>query len=106
MFSYCMFLDDVRDPSDVYPIEPNGWVVVRSSDEAIAYVKTHGMPVLVSLDHDLGGEDKALYFLKWLAYEYWTEEPVPQYAIHSANPVGAANLDSFMDSWRRSSSCV
>ena len=98
---YRMFLDDVRDPADIYPEHPDEWVVVRTSNEAIKYVLEHGMPDMFSLDHDLGGEDKAEYFLKWLAYEYWTNEPVPAFRIHSANPVGAKNLDAFMNSWHK-----
>ncbi len=99
---WCLFLDDLRNPGDVYE-DMTGWVVARSSLEAMDLVRDRGIPGLISLDHDLGGDDTAMHFLKWLAYEHWTEEePVPGYAVHSANPVGALNLDSFMDSWKRS----
>lgn len=98
---WCLFLDDIRSPGDVYE-DTMGWVIARSSLEAIDLVREHGMPGLISLDHDLGGDDTAMHFLKWLAYEYWTEQPVPGAFVHSANPVGAKNLESFMDSWKRS----
>jgi hypothetical protein len=79
------------------------WTVARSTEAAKALVSERGMPALMSLDHDLGGEDRAMDFLKWLANEYWDGvQAVPMFLVHSANPVGILNLASFMDSWRRS----
>lgn len=75
------------------------------------------MCYFLSLDHDLGlagklidKEDDTEYqidhsvmnFLKWLATTYWDGvAPVPDYAIHSANPVGRENIRSYMESWKR-----
>jgi len=98
---WALFLDDVRSPGDVHE-DTEGWVVLRTSLEAIDFVREHGMPAVMSLDHDLGGDDTAMQFLKWMAYEFWTNEAVPSYMIHSANPVGCENIDSFMESWDRS----
>ena len=94
---YRMFIDDVRDPPS------NHWVVVRSSAEALEYVKNHGMPEFISFDHDLGGEDTTMIFLRKLVNEFWdgTSNP-PDYQVHSANPVGSLNIRSFMESWKKS----
>lgn len=106
--SWILFLDDIRDPGYVYDgIEgvhaPGNWTVARSSEEAIAMVKANGMPEMMSLDHDLGETDTSFVFLHWLSREFWDGKSfVPGYRVHSANPVGAANLRAFMDSWRRS----
>jgi hypothetical protein len=117
MSTWQLYLDDLRHPDQTYTDEvrelrPREWTVARSSAEAIKLVQEHGMPVRLSLDHDLGicdngkggvTTDVVMTFLKWLANEYWDGvQDVPWYAIHSANPVGAKNIQSFMDSWVRS----
>jgi hypothetical protein len=97
-----LFLDDVRNVDDVYPDLNHDWYkVARTTEEAKALVGEFGVPLFMSLDHDLGAEDTSLEFLKWLANERtinWNED-VPDYKVHSANPVGAKNIISFMDSW-------
>ena len=69
IFGWCLFLDDLRNPSDVHE-DAMGWVVLRTSVDAINFVREHGMPEVMSLDHDLGGDDTAMQFLKWMAYEF------------------------------------
>lgn len=94
---YKLFIDDVRDPPST------DWVVVRSTNEALNYVQDHGWPDFISFDHDLGGEDTTMVFLKYLVYEHWDGITTPpDYKVHSANPVGAENIKSFMESWKRS----
>ncbi len=94
-----IYLDDLRTP-------PAGqeWVVVRSSYEAIEFVKNNGMPVYWSFDHDLGSDDTTMVFLKWLI-EYDMDNAgtiIPAdftYNIHSANPVGVKNIDGILCSY-------
>jgi hypothetical protein len=118
-----LYLDDLRDPSYTYgealvPGEqvarhlesprqvgfaPALWVVARSTEEAKKLVLDRGMPEVMSLDHDLGDQDRAMDFLTWLANEYWDgTQPIPMVIVHSANPIEAENLRSFADSWKRS----
>jgi hypothetical protein len=93
---YRMFIDDVRVP----PSE--GWVTVRSTKDALAYVKEHGMPAFISFDHDLGGDDTTMLFLRTFVNEIWNgKDAPPDYSVHSANPVGKENIISFMESWKR-----
>jgi hypothetical protein len=106
-----LFLDDERELSY---IGERGleWRVVRTVNEAIRLVEHYGMPVEMSLDHDLGMVDDmhgnivastTMDFLKWLQ-QWWDEtgKPrVPDFQAHTSNPVGAQNIRSFMQSWLR-----
>lgn len=96
-----LYLDDVRDPP-----EP-GWTVVRSSIMAVVKcVQRKELPVMMSLDHDLGEDDNTMRFLKEL-YVMWEDmgadpDKIPDYVVHSANPIGTKNIISYMESWKRS----
>lgn len=94
-----LFLDDIR-----MPIEP-GYVIARSSIEGIELCKSKTLPKFISFDHDLGVDDDAMIFLKEL-FLLWEQEgsdesKIPNYQVHSANPVGAKNIISYMDSWKK-----
>lgn len=92
-----------RFPHTVYPGGTREFEICRTILEAQNIVRERGMPEFISFDHDLGGDDTAIVFLKWLAYEYWDgKSPIPDYRIHSANPIGQKNIESFMRSWRKS----
>lgn len=91
-----LFIDDIRNPPST------DYVVVRSTNEAISYIIANGWPSFISFDHDLGGEDTSMIFLRRLVNEVWTNQTVPMYTVHSANPVGSKNIVSFMESWKKS----
>ena len=96
--TYNLYLDDLRNP----PADRD-WLVCRSSQEALNRIMDIGMPSFVSFDHDLGEDDTTMVFLRRLVNEVWDgKTAIPDYQIHSANPVGSLNIHSFMDSWRRS----
>ena len=42
-----------------------------------------------------------MIFVKRLV-DAFPDGPCPYFVIHSANPVGARNIESYLDSWRRS----
>jgi hypothetical protein len=91
-----LFIDDERIPPS------DDLIVVRSSQEAIDYIKTNGWPTFISFDHDLGGDDTTMVFLKRLMNEIWDGKTnPPDYHIHSANPIGKLNIQSFMESWKK-----
>ena len=93
-----LYIDDIR-----FPPGDRDWLVCRSSQEALDRVAEMGMPQFISFDHDLGEEDTTMVFLCRMVNEVWDGVSVPpDYQIHSANPVGAENIRSFMDSWRKS----
>lgn len=91
-----LFIDDVRNPPG------EDFSVVRSTAEAIEWVKTNGIPSFISFDHDLGGDDTSMVFIRRMYEEIWQEgNPIPDYTVHSANPIGSKNIVSFMESWKK-----
>lgn len=94
--AYCLFIDDEREPVRA------DYLVVRSSAAAIETVLQRGMPVDISFDHDLGGDDTTMRFLLWLTDQLLDEKlQFPGgfcFSVHSQNPVGARNIKERMQS--------
>lgn len=115
-----LFLDDVREPREIFPDVDIEWTVVRNYAEFTEsiikhYDKTNQLPAFVSFDHDLaiehytslGGEvwtgsDQQYKGLrertgydcaKWLVM-FCGENDLrfPAWHVHSFNPVGAENI--------------
>jgi hypothetical protein len=127
--SYNLFLDDCRYPKDVKWVElpPVHWEIVRSYKEFVEYITEHGVPKMVSFDHDLADEHYKEFFRAadketgdkkikydamqektgrdcalWLAnYCLDNQVPVPLYYLHSLNGIGCANIFSIMESARK-----
>lgn len=94
---YRLFLDDIRNPPD------EDWIICRSTHEALDTIRDKGIPDFMSLDHDLGGDDTTMVFLKRLVDEIWDGQSIPpKYQVHSANPIGTQNIISYMESWVKS----
>lgn len=114
--SYYLFLDDLRKPSDVKWVDlpAQNWVIVRSYDEFVKTIEARGLPSFITFDCDLADEHYrktmftdpqkyASYYLdankwkertgydaaKWLV-QYCLENhlALPEYRVHSMNPVG------------------
>jgi hypothetical protein len=86
-----LFLDDIRNAPD------ESWIIVR--DARILFRLLKNIPdhinVLISLDHDMGDDNCTGYeFLNWVekrvVINCW--RPNLKFEIHSANPVGRANM--------------
>ncbi len=113
-----LYLDDVRTPKD------SNWEVVRSYDEFVAHIKMHGLEnyEVISLDHDLGDTAMQEYYnnvkdnytidynnikektgmdcARWLVAESMNKKiPLPQIYIHSANPIGSANMLGYINNY-------
>jgi hypothetical protein len=60
-----LFLDDIRDPKDVFKYtndpmyDQQTFVIVRNYDEFVNYINTNGIPYFISFDHDLGKDQYA-----------------------------------------------
>jgi hypothetical protein len=90
-----LWIDDLRPPPDAE------WTWARTSAEALAHIK-RGITTEISFDYDLGGDDTALPVAQWIercAHDR-TMEPV-RWQVHSANPVGRANLEACIRSAER-----
>ena len=117
-----LYLDDVRTP------KADNWEVVRNYDEFVAHIKLKGLGAyeVISLDHDLGEGAMVEYYTnvkpnyeldynripektgmdcaRWLVAESMnTKVPLPVIYVHSANPIGAANIIGYINNYFRNS---
>jgi hypothetical protein len=113
-----LYLDDIRSPVD------DDWIVVRNYDEFVAQLKLNGLGnfEVISLDHDLGEGAMVEYYTnvknnymldynnieertgmdccRYLVSESMNEKiPLPQIYVHSANPIGAANMMGYINNY-------
>jgi hypothetical protein len=114
-----LYLDDIRKPL------ANHWEVVTNYDEFVSHIRLNGLEnyELISLDHDLGeqatnefykntqpnyilnydniiNEKTGLDCAKWLVAESMTKKiPLPQIYVHSANPIGSANIMGYVNNY-------
>ena len=114
-----LYLDDVRTPTN------DDWVVVRNYDEFVAQINLHGLEnfELISLDHDLGDTAMIEYYTnvknnynldysnieektgmdccRFLVTESIQRQiPLPLIYVHSANPIGSANMMGYINNYR------
>jgi hypothetical protein len=116
---YNLFLDDVRIPKNVtlYDNDPIynelNWIIVRSHNELMDYIKKNGIPKLISFDHDLADvhylhqnninykeisvyEKTGYDSLKWVCYYTLNNKlKLPIMLFHTANSVGKKNMIFF-----------
>jgi hypothetical protein len=113
-----LYLDDIRTPVD------DDWIVVRNYDEFVAQIKLNGLGnfEVISLDHDLGEGAMVEYYTnvknnytldynninertgmdccRYLVSESMNEKiPLPQIYVHSANPIGSANMMGYINNY-------
>ena len=120
-----LYLDDQRTPTTTIPgYEP--WKVVRNYEEFTKFISEFGIPDLISFDHDLAEEHIEDYFKQklqtgWQQPDYasykeytgldcarWLVElcqeknlQLKAVSVHSHNPVGAANIQSLINGFKR-----
>lgn len=95
-----LYLDDIRTPKD-----PT-YVISRTVEDAQNLVLTCGVPSFISFDHDLGTDNAGNLlptgydFAKWLVEMdmngKFTIPPNFGFTVHSANPVGAMNIEKYL----------
>lgn len=90
-----IWVDDIRPAPESFD-----WWVKTSKDfiegmEIIKYVVGDGSGIeLVSLDHDLGGDDTTRPIVLWFCEnDFWPVKTV----VHSANPVGVEWLEGMIE---------
>jgi hypothetical protein len=114
-----IYLDDVRTPIGT------DWVIVRNYDQFVSTIRLYGLEnfEVISLDHDLGEESMIEYYTnvknnyvlnydnivgektgydccKFLVSESMSKKiPLPQIYIHSANPIGSANMMGYINNY-------
>lgn len=109
------------------PLVP--WTIARDYDIFVSLITKWGLPHYISFDHDLGSEHLAdlnegmkrmlatkqphdinydsfktktgYHCAKWLiGYCLDNGVELPEYTVHSMNPIGAANITSLLDSFK------
>jgi len=99
MKNYSMYIDDIREPHNEFDI------IVRSSQQAIQTMQEYGCPLFISFDHDLGGDDTSMIIVKFMIDTDLNEGSfIPEdfkWNIHSANPIGSANINGMMRSYMK-----
>lgn len=113
-----LYLDDVRTPL------AEDWIIARNYDEFVSVIKLHGLENfdVISLDHDLGDGAMIEYYTnvknnyeldynninektgmdccRYLVSESMnTKIPLPQIYVHSANPIGSANMMGYINNY-------
>lgn len=102
-----LYLDDVRPLPPQYEVD-GGWTVVRDPDALVVLIAQHGLGNIdtISFDHDLGeppmktGYD-VLRLIEQAVYLDTSITEVPEFRIHSANPVGRKNMVAAIKSIHR-----
>ncbi len=98
---YTMFIDDIREPKKKYD------VICRSTEETLNTMIVKGCPNYISFAHDLGGDDNAMKIVKFMVERDLGNSGnfIPSdfsWNVHSANPVGAANINGYLKSYFKS----
>jgi len=95
-----LYLDDIRDP------ETDDFIVVRSYDAAVHWMRQNGCPAVLSFDHDLGDSDVRSGYdvAKWLVERDLNDSGkfIPadfKFIVHSANPPGADNIKGLLNNY-------
>jgi hypothetical protein len=88
-----LWIDDIRTPNP-----PEVWIIARNYREATCILECFepGLISEISFDHDLGLDSKSGYdIVCWIEEKIVTGEWtfVPKMVVHSANPVGRANIE-------------
>jgi hypothetical protein len=106
----CLFIDDVRELTDITGLPEGDWAVVRSYSEVMSYLLIKGMPDFISFDHDLGDDNYDGYKIaqdlckcddaeRTKGVEYLTFPDGFDFSVHSANPVGSENIRMYMNNY-------
>lgn len=96
-----LWLDDIRDPAKSILSKSYNITWVKCYSEFKEYLDK-SMPDYVSFDHDLGFGPNGYECAKYLVQkcqELGIHTPV--YFVHSSNPVGRRNIESYLDSYNR-----
>lgn len=107
-----LFIDDERFPRDVYWAEERvarkyllgEWFIARNWAQAADYIGNYGFPNFISFDHDLGKNEKTGYDIVKLLIEdimdgYYEMPDDFDFYVHSQNPVGKANIESYLKNY-------
>ena len=108
-----LWLDDLRNPflnlEGSVPLETTHIEWVLSYEQFTQWIKRFGLPDIISFDHDLADvygndrkENTGMDCAKWLVDFCLDHElNLPRHYVHSANPVGAENINTLLENFNR-----
>ena len=91
---YKLFLDDIRFPKPF-----DNWHIVRSYNQFVSHIEKYGLPIEMSLDHDLGEELTGYDCIKWMINEKQYDLRNIKIKVHSMNPIGKENIEFIINNW-------
>jgi len=101
---YNLFLDDVRN-ANLFLGDIRTWETVRNYNQFVKIIQERGLPSFISFDHDLDEEyvnKTGFDCAKWLIeYCMKTSQPLPDFQVHSMNPVGKLNIQNVLNSYKK-----
>jgi hypothetical protein len=121
--SYNLFLDDKRNPSDIWnhikspEYAVYNWVIVKDYNSFVQTIQDNGIPVRISFDHNLSDEhiirqnktkinyssykDKTGYDCAVWLIEYCLDYEIslPKYKIHAEEGLGKQNIENLLESF-------
>lgn len=110
-----LWIDDIRDPfldkEGKVPKEASEIHWVLKYHQFVDWITENGLPDIISFDHDLSDihinkstykEKTGMDCAKWLV-EYCMDKDLdlPQFYVHSANPVGADNINGVLNNYKK-----
>lgn len=132
-----LFLDDFRVPYDkkdksianaylctsprFEKFRTEQWIIVRTYQEFIDFIKTNGVPTFIAFDHDLADvhyihslsddvkidydnytEFTGYHCAKWLC-DYCQDHGIkfPDYYVHSMNTTGKRNIITYIENYKK-----
>ena len=124
---YKLFLDDIRYPEDAFHytfetmFNDKDWVIVRNYKSFIFQIqkrfKNGEFPSIIAFDHDLADihynqeaatetvdwhEKNGYHCAVWLCdFCMDNDLKLPDYYVHSMNPTGKINIQSYLDNYRK-----
>lgn len=106
-----LWLDDMRNPFTDglkkylphYSMRSDVEIVwAKSYEDFVDTINKNGLPDVIAFDHDLGEGKSGFDCAKWLVdYCLDNNKHLPQWAIQSANPVGAQNINSLLNNFNK-----
>ena len=119
-----LWLDDIRDPflNREGKVPKGNYVIfwVLDYNAFVEWVERFGLPDIISFDHDLADihytatgnidilksewqEKTGMDCAKWLVdYCIDNKLDLPEYFVHSANPVGKENIEKYLGNYIKS----
>jgi hypothetical protein len=105
MSRYSLFIDDERFPPRN---DGRNWVIARDMEDVLMMLRLHGMPAYISFDHDLGDNTPSGYDIAKMLVDLdmgsdpdFALPPEFEFYVHSQNPIGARNIQAYLDNYMK-----